>query len=199
MTRQHTLIDGAGGRIPNPAAHGLKGKTWAGVQRYAEELDALWQQQKTLDEVGTKERIRRLEHEMAQARALALRGGPEPDDRPLEEAKKHLDELRRRREDIHRAVPYAREDLGNALAEIGQDALEEIQAKAQRSLQAAHEAAERLNDALAEADRLVAVYGWVSGGGRTFTPPTPANVTIDTLLYERQRALGLAEPSEVVG
>jgi hypothetical protein len=188
-----TLIDGAGPPIPNPAAHGLKGKTWAKVQRYAEELENLWQQQNSLDVVGAKERIRQIEHELAQTRAYALRGGPEPDERPLEEAKKHLDAVRRRRDDIRRAVPYAQEDLRLALAKLDQDGLLEIQAKAQRSLQAAHEAAERLNEHLAEADRLAAVYAWVREGGLNFSPPTPASVTIDNLLYERQRALGLLE------
>jgi transcriptional regulator of met regulon len=187
------LSNGAGGRIPNLAAHGLKGKRFAKVQRLAEELDGFWRQLKSLDEMGTQQRIRNLESELAEQQAHALRGGPEPDDTKLVAEKKRLEEMGRKRETIRRAVGFAQQDLMVAVAELGPEALAEVQEKAQRYLRDAEKAAQRLSEALTEADKLASDYEWLSTGGQRFTTPQPASVTVDDLIYERQRALGLVD------
>ena len=190
---QDTLSNGAGGRLPNLAAVGLKGKRFAEVQRLAEELDSFWRQLNSLDDVAARQRIGELEDDLADQRAHALRGGPEPDETALEKAKKHLEEVRAEREAVRRAVGLAQQDLGAALADLGPDALAEVQQKAQRHLRDAEKAAQRLSEALSEADKLAAVYEWLSTGGQRYTTPSPAGVAVDGLIYERQRALGLAD------
>jgi chromosome segregation ATPase len=187
------LSNGAGGRIPNLAAHGLKGKRFAKVQRLAEELDGFWKQLKSLDERGTQQRIRELEDELAKQQAHALRGGPEPDDTKLEAEKTRLEEIRRKRETIRRAVGFARQDLTAALAELEPEALAEVQEKAQRHLRDAEKAAQRLSAALSEADKLASAYEYLATQGQRYTTPPQASVAVDDLIYERQRALGLAE------
>jgi hypothetical protein len=186
------LSNGAGGRIPNLAAHGLKGKRFAEVQRLAEELDGFWRQLKSLDEMGTMQRIRELENDLARQRAHALRGGPEPDETKLEKEKANLEKIRQKIGDVRRAVGLAQQDLMIAVAEIGPEALAEIQEKAQRYLRDAEKAAQRLSEALTEADKLASDYEWISTSGQRFTTPQPASVAVDGLIHERQRALGLA-------
>jgi hypothetical protein len=190
------LSNGAGGRIPNLAAHGLKGKRFAEVQRLAEELDGFWRQLKSLDEMGALQRIRKLEDDLASQRAHALRAspGPEPDaaELALEKEKANLEKIRQKRDDVRRAVGLAQQDLMIAVAEIGPEALAEVQEKAQRYLRDAEKAAQRLSEALTEADKLASDYEWLSTNGQRFTTPQPASVAVDGLIYERQRALGLA-------
>ena len=187
------LSNGAGGRIPNLAAHGLKGKRFGKVQCLAEELDGFWRQLKSLDEIGAQQRIRDLEGELAEQQAHALRGGPEPDDTKLEAEKKRLEEMGRKRETIRRAVGFAQQDLMAALGELEPEALVEVQEKAQRYLRDAEKAAQRLSEALTEADKLASDYEWLSTNGQRFTTPQPASVAVDGLIYERQRALGLVD------
>jgi hypothetical protein len=189
------LSNGAGGRLPNLAAHGFKGKRFAEVQRLAEELDGFWRQLKSLDEMGTLQRIRGLEDDLAIQRAHALRGGPEPDaaELALEKEKANLEKMRHERDDVRRAVGLAQQDLMLAVAELGPEALAEVQEKAQRYLRDAEKAAQRLSEALTEADKLASDYEWISTGGQRFTTPQPASVDVERLIYERQRALGLAE------
>jgi hypothetical protein len=189
----NTLSNGSGGRIPNLAAHGLKGKRFAKVQRLAEELDGFWRQLKSLDELGTQQRIRELEDELAKQQAHALRGGPEPDDTKLEAEKKRLEEMRRKRETIRRAVGFAQQDLMAALGELEPEALVEVQEKAQRHLRDAEKAAQHLSAALSEADKLASAYEYLATQGQRYTTPQPASVDVERLIYERQRALGLVD------
>jgi hypothetical protein len=195
MNRENTLSNGSGQRVPNLAAHGLKGKRFAEVQRLAEELDGFWRQLKSLDEMGALQRIRKLEDDLASQRAHALRGGPEPDaaELALEKEKANLEKIRQKRDDVRRAVGLAQRDLMIAVAEIGPEALAEVQEKAQRYLRDAEKAAQRLSEALTEADKLASDYEWLSTNGQRFTIPQPASVAVDGLIYERQRALGLVD------
>jgi hypothetical protein len=163
------------------------------VQRLAEELDGFWRQLKSLDEIGMQQRIRELEDELAEQQAHALRGGPEPDDTKLEAEKKRLEEMRRKRETIRRAVEFAQQDLMAALGELEPEALVEVQEKAKRHLRDAEKAAQRWSAALSEADKLASDYEWLSTGGQRFTTPQPASVDVERLIYERQRALGLVD------
>jgi len=188
-----TLSNGAGGRLPDLAAVGLKGRRFAEVQRLAEELDGFWRELKSLDEVGTLQRIRELENDLASQRAHALRGGPEPDESVLEKEKANLEKIRQRIGDVRRAVGLAQQDLLAALGEIGPEALAEVQDKAQRHLRDAEKAAQRMSEALSEADKFAGVYEWLSSGGQRYTTPQPASVTIDEFIYQRQRALGLVD------
>jgi hypothetical protein len=80
-----------------------------------------------------------------------------------------------------------------ALGDLGPEALAEVQEKAQRHLRDAEKAARHLSEALSEADKLASVYEWISTGGQRYSTPTPASVTIDGFLYQRQRALGLVD------
>jgi hypothetical protein len=187
------LSNGAGGRIPNLAAHGLKGKRFAEVQRLAEELDGFWRELKTLDEVGTLQRIRELENDLASQRAHALRGGPGPDESVLDKEKANLEKIRQRIGDVRRAVGLAQQDLMIALAELEPEALAEVQENAQRYLRDAEKAAQRLSEALTEADKFASDYEWLSTGGQRFTTPQPARVDVERHIYERQRALGLVD------
>ena len=190
-----TLSNGAGGRLPNLAAHGLKGKRFAEVQRLAEELDGFWRELKSLDERGTLQRIRKLENDLASQRAHALRGGPEPDaaELALEKERANLEEMRAKREAVRRAVGLSQQDLLVALGELGPVALAEVQEKAERHLRDAEKAAQRMSEALSEADKLAGVYEWLSSGGQRYGTPQPASVAIDEFIYQRQRALGLAD------
>ncbi len=115
-----TLSDGRGGRVPNLEAFGL---AWKEAQKRAEKLDELWRRQR---EAGREAealvgRIRDLEAEHRNARALAILGGEEPDERPLREAMARAEALGREIQDLRRAAEYGRADLERAVRQ-GSDA-----------------------------------------------------------------------------
>jgi hypothetical protein len=118
--KELTLSNGAGGRVPNFAAFGLKFKE---AQKYAEKLDELWRRQR---EAGREAEalvpaIRDLEEEMRKARALAILGGEEPDETPLQEARARAETLQREIQDLRRAVEYGQDALMHAVHADGDE------------------------------------------------------------------------------
>ena len=103
-----------GTMLPNPEYFGLK---WREAQKLLEEHHKLRDQGRRIDRERqeTKEEIKRLEGELRQQRALALRGGPEPDEKPLETAKARLATFNGRVEDLRRAGDMVAEGLRRAV------------------------------------------------------------------------------------
>jgi hypothetical protein len=69
----------------------------------------------------------------------------------------------------------------------------EVQAKGEKILAEAQEIANALTAKLAETEGLVGVHSWLRSSGQSYTPATPAAVSIDDLLHERRRELGLLD------
>lgn len=109
-----TLSNGSGSRVPNFAAFGLKFKD---AQKHAEKLDELWRRQR---ETGREAealvgRIRELEEEQRKARAMAILGGPEPDETPLLQARAKAEALQQETQDLRRAAEYGYANLMDAV------------------------------------------------------------------------------------
>jgi len=114
--KELTLSNGAGGRVPNFAAFGLKFKE---AQKHAEKLDEMWRRQR---EAGREAealvgRIRVLEEEMRKERALAILGGEEPDETPLIEARAKAERLQQETQDLRRAAEYGYANLMAAVVQ----------------------------------------------------------------------------------
>ena len=84
-------------------------------------------------------------------------------------------------------------ELKQTVAEHAAEWDAEVQAKAERILAEAQQMAAALSRKLAETEGLAALHGWLQSGGQSYTPPSPATVSIDNLIHERRRELGLLD------
>jgi hypothetical protein len=94
---------------------------------------------------------------------------------------------------VRHAGELAEAELRQAVAEHAIEYDAEVQGKGEKILAEAQEIAEALSAKLAETEGLAALHGWLKSGARSYTPPTPATISIDSLLHERRRELGLLE------
>lgn len=195
--KQPTITNIRGLQQPNPAYFGFK---WRELQKLlgeaAELHDKARQTGREWHEAG--EEIKRLEGELPRQRAAALRGGPEPNEGPLEAMRQHREALSERLQDYRRAGEMVDEDIRRVLALRGEAWDREVQARAERVLAEAQEIAERLSTKLSEADALAGIHNWLTSGGQVYTPGSPSAVSIEHLLYQRRRELGLTEVEEVI-
>lgn len=116
-----TLSNGAGGRVPNFAALGLKFKD---AQKHAEKLDELWQRQRAAgNEANDLDiHIRQLEEDQRKARALAIvNDTAPPDEAPLLEARAKEQALKQEVQDLRRVAEYGQEALTRAVYAGGDD------------------------------------------------------------------------------
>ena len=84
-------------------------------------------------------------------------------------------------------------ELREAVAEHREEWDREVQAKGEQILAEAQEIAEALSRKLSETEGLVGVHSWLESSGQSYTPASPAAVSIDHLLHERRRELGLLD------
>jgi hypothetical protein len=148
-----------------------------------------------------QERIKRLEHEYTQAWGRAMRSGEEaPDDEHIKQARARLEEVGKETQAMRYAGELADAELRRTVAENASAWDAEVQARGEKILAEAQGMAAALSAKLAETEGLAALHGWLRSGARSYTPPTPATVTIGDLVHERARELGLASQDvEVLG
>ena len=128
-----TLASIRGTTLPNPEYFGFR---WREAQKLLEEHHSLRDQGRQLgrEREETKQEIKRLEGELRHQRALALRGGTEPDEKPLEAAKTKLEKFGGRVEDLRRAADMVNEDLQRVVADNREKWAAQVEEKGSKAL-----------------------------------------------------------------
>jgi DNA repair exonuclease SbcCD ATPase subunit len=190
-----TMTSSRGTPQPNPRYFGFKGGAWRELQKLLDEGEKLRREAKNayreLQEAD--EEIKRLEGELREQRAAALRGGPEPDEGALEKVKQLRVALNERIRDYGRAGEMVDAELRELVAIHREEWDAEVAAKGEKVLAEAQQIAEALAAKLSEAAALVGVHSWLESSGQSYTPATPATISIEHLLHERRRELGLLD------
>jgi hypothetical protein len=195
MSDRPTIASSRGTPQPNPRYFGFKGGTWRELQRLLDEGEKLRGEAKKAyrERLTADEDIKRLEAEHREQRAAALRGGPEPDETKLKKAKDRREALEERMRDYRRASEMADAEVRQLVADHREEWDAEVAAKGEKILAEAQQIAEALAAKLSETDALVGVRAWLTSGGVSYTPATPASISIEDLLHERRRELGLLD------
>jgi hypothetical protein len=195
MTDRPTIASSRGTPQPNPRYFGFKGGAWRELQKLLDENAKLRSEAKKAarewQEAG--EEIKRLEGALREQRAAALRGGPEPDEGALEKARSRRDALNERIQDYKRAGEMIDADVRQLVAVNREEWSADVAAKGEKILADAQDLADALSRKLSEADALTGVHSWLERSGQSYTPSTPTAVTIEHLLHERRRDLGLLD------
>jgi DNA repair exonuclease SbcCD ATPase subunit len=192
-----TITSSRGTPQPNPRYFGFKGGAWRELQKLLDEGEHLRGEAKNayreLQEAD--EEIKRLEGELHEQRAAALRGGPEPSEAEgvLEKVKQRREALNERIRDYRRAGEMVDAEVSQLVAIHRKEWDAEVAAKGEKVLAEAQQIAEALAAKLSETDALVGVHAWLRSSGVSYTPATPATISIEHLLHERRRELGLLE------
>jgi chromosome segregation ATPase len=197
MTDRPTITSSRGARQPNPRYFGFKGGAWRELQKLLDENARLREEEKNAyrELQETDEEIKRLEGELREQRAAALRGGAEPSEAEtkLEKAKSRRDALNERMRDYRRAGEMVDAEVRQLVAIHREEWDAEVRAMGEQVLAEAREVAEALSRKLSETDALVGVHAWLTSGGVNYRPASPAAISIEDILHERRRDLGLLE------
>ena len=162
--------------------------------RHVEHRDGLG-----FERMDLEQEIRDLEHSRTQAWGEALRSGAEPPSEEAIQAKKvRLEEVLKEAAAVEHAAMLSYEELLKTVAEHAPEWDPEVQAKGEKILREAQQMAVKLADKLAEVEPLIGVHGWLGSGGMGYGSVTPAQVSIDNIIRERERELGLLEQEEEV-
>lgn len=195
MTDTPTITSSRGTPQPNPRYFGFKGGTWRELQRLLDESAKLREEAKKAfrewREAG--EEIKRLEGELREQRAAALRGGPEPDEVALEKAKNRREALNERIRDYRRAGEMVDAEVQHLVAVHREQWDSEVAAKGEKILAEAQDLADVLSRKLSETDALVGVHSWLQSSGQSYSPSQPSAISIEHLLHECRRELGLLD------
>jgi hypothetical protein len=194
MTRT-TITGMRGSPLPNLEAHGLA-RT---MKEAAELIDEQARLRQRADELGRErmalgEEIKRRKHEHTQQWGAAIRSGEEPPtEEAIERAEKRLEVVTRELNALRIAGDLADGELKKAVLEHGEEWDRAVQELGEKILSEAQQLADRLSAKLAETEGLVGVHTWLESSGRAYTPASPTSVTIEDLLHERRRDLGLLD------
>jgi chromosome segregation ATPase len=198
MTRT-TIPDMRGRPLPNLEAHGLA-RQMKPLATLIDEQDRLRQRASELghERQQLQEEIKHLERDRTAAWGRALRAGEEaPTDEGIERAKKRLEDVTKEISALRHAGELADAELRQTVAEYREEYDALVQAKGAEILEEAQRMAAALSEKLRETEGLVGVHSWLTSGGQFYTPVTAGSVSIDNLIYERQRALGLLDVGAV--
>ena len=194
MTRS-TVTGMRGTPLPNLEAHGLA-KKMKPAAKLIDEQDQLRQRAGVLgsERQGLEQQIKRLEHERTQEWARSIRSGEEaPSEEAIEKARERLESVRKEIAAVRRAGEIGESELHQTAAENATEWDAEVQTKAEKILAEAEQIAESLSQKLAETDALVGVHSWLQSSGQSYTPASPASISIEHLLPQRRRELGLLD------
>jgi hypothetical protein len=199
MTDRPTITSSRGARQPNPRYFGFKGGAWRELQKLLDENARLREEEKNAyrELQETDEEIKRLEGALREERAAALRGGPQPDEGALEKARSRREALNERMRDYKRAGEMVDAEVHQLVAVHREEWDAEVRAMGKRILEEAQTIADALSAKLAETEGLVGVHAWLTSGGVDYRPATPAAISIEDILHERRRELGLLEAGVV--
>jgi DNA repair exonuclease SbcCD ATPase subunit len=192
---RYTITGVRGSRLPNLEAHGFQKKMKPLAALIAEQ-DKLRRRAQELghERQELQERIKRLEHERTRQWGAAIRAGEEaPTDEDIETAKKRLEEVRKESNALRYAGELADGELSQTVAEYAAEYDALVQERGEKLLAEAQEIADALSAKLAETEGLAALHGWLMSAAQRYTPPSPATISIEHLLHERRRELGLLE------
>ena len=181
--------------MPNLETHGLA-KKMKPAAKLIDEQARLRQRASELgrEQLQLKEEKKQRKHELTRQWGQAIRSGEEvPTDKDIERAEKRLEAVTREISAVRHAGDLGDGELREAVAEHAQEWDREVQAKGEKILAEAQEIADALSRKLSETEGLVALHGWLVSGAQFYTPPTPATISIDNLLDERRRELGLVD------
>ena len=194
MTR--TTISGVRGTpLPNLEAHGLARKMKLAAALIAEQ-GKLRQRKSELgnEQQRLREEIKQRESEHPREWGRAMRAGAEaPTDEGIERAKRRLEEVGKEIAAVRHAGELSEAELMQTVAEHREEWDGEVQAKGEKILAEAEEIADALTRKLSETEGLVGVHSWLRSSGQSYTPASPASVSIEHLLHERRRELGLLD------
>jgi hypothetical protein len=194
MTKS-TVTGMRGSPLPNLSGDGLARE----MKPAAKLIDEQARLRQRASELGAeqqqlKEEIKRRRHEHTRQWGRALRAGEEaPTDKGIERAEKRLEAVTREISAVRHAGDLADAELREAVAVHREEWDAEVQARGERLLREAEEIAKSLTAKLGETESLAALHGWLTSGAQFYTPPTPATISIDNLLHERRRELGLLD------
>jgi hypothetical protein len=195
MTDRPTIASSRGTPQPNPRYFGFKDGSWRELQKFLDENAKLRGEARkaALEWREAGEEIKRLEGELREQGAAALRGGPEPDEGALEKAKNRRKALNERMRDYRRAGEMVDAEVHHLLAVHREKWNAEVAAKGEKILAEAQQIAEALSAKLSETDALVGVHSWLQSSGQSYSPSQPSAISIEHLLHERRRELGLLD------
>jgi hypothetical protein len=126
------------------------------------------------------------------ARAAALRnGGPEPTRGAIEATQARLEAVGEDLRVTRQAMGESHAELLKTVAANRDEWGAEVQAAGVIALEKARVAADALSAHLQEAAELGSVFEWVESGGERFAMDRGPAVTIDALLGQQRRALGI--------
>jgi chromosome segregation ATPase len=190
-----TISGMRGSPMPNLEAHGLARKMKLAAALIKEQ-DELRQRKSELghEQQRLREEIKRREREHTREWGQAMRAGEEAAaDGAIEAAKRRLAEVRKEIGAVSHAGELSDAELKETVAEHREEWDAEVQTKGERILAEAQEIAEALSRKLSETEGLVGVHTWLTSSGQSYTPASPASVSIEQLLHERRRELGLLD------
>jgi uncharacterized coiled-coil DUF342 family protein len=195
MTDRPTIASSRGTPQPNPRYFGFKGGTWRELQKLLDEGAKLREEAKKASREWQQagEEIKRLEGELREQRAAALRGGPAPDEGALEKAKNRREALNESVRDYKRAGELVDAEVHQLVGVHREKWDAEVAAKGEKILAEAQDLADALSRKLSETDALVGVHSWLRSSGQSYTPSQPSAISIEHLLHERRRDLGLLD------
>jgi chromosome segregation ATPase len=195
MTDRPTIASSRGTPQPNPRYFEFKGGAWRELQKLLDENARLRGEARKAAQEWREagEEITRLEGELREQRAASLRGGPEPDETKLEKAKNRREALNERMRDYRRAGEMVDAEVHQLVAVHREEWDAEVAAKGEKILAEAQDLADALSRKLSETDALVGVHSWLESSGQSYSPSQPSAISIEDLLHERRRDLGLLE------
>jgi hypothetical protein len=194
MTRS-TISGVKGSPLPNLEAHGLAKKMKLAAALIAEQAK-LRQRKSELgnEQQQLREEIKRRESEHPREWGRAMRAGEDPPtDEGIEAAKRRLEEVGKEIAAVRHAGELSEAELMQTVAEHREEWDGEVQAKGEKILAEAQEIADALTRTLSETEGLVGVHSWLRSSGQSYTPASPTAVSIEHLLHERRRELGLLD------
>jgi hypothetical protein len=195
-----TTISGVrGSPLPNLQAHGLAKKMKLAAALIKEQ-ETLRRRKSELgaEQMRLREEIKRRASEHTREWGRAMRRDPGEDapaslDEGIERAKERLEKVGKEIAALSHAGDLSDAELRQTVAEHREEWDTEVQAKGEKILAEAQEIAETLSRKLSETEALVGVHSWLRSSGQSYTPASPAAVSIEHLLHERRRELGLVE------
>jgi chromosome segregation ATPase len=190
-----TTISGMRGTLPNLEAHGLAKKMKLAAALIAEQAK-LRQRKSELgnEQQRLREEIKQRESGHTREWGRAMRAGEDaPSDEGIERAKRRLEEVAKEIAAVRHAGDLSEAELRQTVAEHREEWAGDVQAKGEKILSEAQEIADALSRKLSETEGLVGVHSWLRSSGQSYTPASPAAVSIEHLLHGRRRELGLLD------
>jgi chromosome segregation ATPase len=190
-----TITGTRGQQLPDLQAHGLA-KQMKPAAKLIDEQDRL---RRRATELGTERQrleaeIKQRERELTRQWGQAIRSGEEaPTEKGIERAKKRLEALRGEISAVRHAGDLADAELREAVAEHREEWDAAVSSKAEKILSEAQEIADALSRKLSETEGLVGVHSWLRSSGQNYTPASPTALSIEHILHERRRELGLLD------